>query len=142
MNHEMLKQRATALSLYGLLEQWEALTTEHIQFLSTWFTWEEEARHHRSLKRRLTQAKIGRFKSLVDFDWKWPKKLDQAAIQELMTLEFLNEASNLIFLGTNGVGKTTIAKNIAHKAVLSGKTVLFTSASNMLNELADQDQNS
>jgi len=45
----------------------------------------------------------------------------------------------LILLGPNGVGKSTIARNIAHQAVLQGHNVLFTTASQMLNELAAQD---
>ena len=41
-----------------------------------------------------------------------------------------------------GVGKSTIARNIAHQAVLQGHSVLFTGASQMLNELAAQDGDS
>ena len=37
------------------------------------------------------------------------------------------------------MGKSTIARNIAHQAALEGHTVLFTTAAQMLNELAAQD---
>ena len=40
-----------------------------------------------------------------------------------MTLQFLQNASNDILVGPSGVGKTTIAQNIAHQAVLQGHTV-------------------
>jgi DNA replication protein DnaC len=53
-----------------------------------------------------------------------------------MTLGFISDASNAIFVGPNGVGKTSVAKNIAYTAVLKGKKVLFTTAAKMLNELA------
>jgi DNA replication protein DnaC len=56
-----------------------------------------------------------------------------------MRLTFLAEAANAILIGPNGVGKTTIARNIAHQAVLAGHTVLCTSAGHMLNELAGAD---
>ena len=59
-----------------------------------------------------------------------------------MRLEFLDEAANVILVGPNGVGKSTIARNIAHQAVLKGHSVLFTSAGHMLNELAAQDGDS
>ena len=55
-----------------------------------------------------------------------------------MQLDFINDASNIILIG-NGVGKSTIAQNVGHQAVMQGHTVLFTSAANMLNDLAAQD---
>ena len=51
--------------------------------------WEEEERTRRSLERRLTDAHIGRFKPLCDFDWAWPKRCDRAAVEALMALDFL-----------------------------------------------------
>ncbi len=84
-------------------------------------------------------AHLGRFKSLADFDWDWPKRCDREAVEELMRLAFLKEAGNVVLIGPNGVGKSTIARNIAHQAVLAGQTVLCTSAGHMLNELAGAD---
>ena len=65
-------------------------------------------------------AHLGRFKPLADFDWGWPAQCDQAVVAELMTLGFIREAANLILVGPNGVGKSMIAQNIAHHAVLRG----------------------
>ena len=59
-----------------------------------------------------------------------------------MRLGFLHEAANAVLIGPNGVGKSTLARNIAHQAVLHGHSVLFTSAGHMLNELAAQDGDS
>jgi ABC-type cobalamin transport system ATPase subunit len=54
----------------------------------------------------------------------------------------MKSATNLIICGPNGVGKTTIAANVAHLAVLNGQTALFTTAAGMLNELAELDSDS
>ena len=89
----------------------------------------------RSLERRLAQARLGRFKPMGDFEWHWPKKIDRPLIERALTLDFLAQARNLIFCGTNGVGKTMIAKNIAHAAVLAGHTVLFRTVSDLLADL-------
>lgn len=43
-------------------------------------------RRERSLQRRLGTSRIGRFKSMADFDWAWPEQIDRAAIDELMPL--------------------------------------------------------
>jgi len=133
------KQSATELKLHGLIAHWQALTDEQHTLLSQWLSWELAERKQRSLDRRLSSAKLGRFKPLTEFDWQWPSRIDQTAVQRLMQLDFLTEASNIIILGSNGVGKSTIAQNLGYKAVMQGHTVLFTTAANMLNNLASQD---
>lgn len=133
---EALKVRAKALKLYGLVEQWDDLTETDFDWVTRLLQWEEVQRNHRSLERRLSSAKLGRFKMLADLDWDWFTQCDRGAIEDLMTLSFVKDASNAIFVGPNGVGKTTVAKNIAYTAVLKGKKVLFTTAAKMLNELA------
>jgi DNA replication protein DnaC len=132
-----LRARAKALKLYGLLAHWEELAGS--DWIEPLIQWEEQERARRSLERRLGNAHLGRFRPLADFDWDWPKRCDREAIEELMTLGFLEEAANAILVGPNGVGKSTIARNIAHQAVLAGHTVLCTSAAHMLNELAGAD---
>lgn len=138
--NDPLLERARALKLYGLIAHWdEIVDTDSVEHF---IQWEEQERARRGLQRRLTGAHLGRFKPLADFDWSWPTHCDRDAISELMRLDFLNEATNLILLGPNGIGKSTIARNIAHQAVLQGHNVLFTTASAMLNELAAQDGDS
>jgi len=132
-----LLARAKALKLYGLLAHWQEVAGA--DWLAPLIAWEEQERARRSLERRLGNAKLGRFRPLVDFDWDWPKRCDRAAIEELMELAFIQEAGNAILVGPNGVGKSTIARNIAHQAVLAGHTVLCTSAGHMLGELAGAD---
>ncbi len=136
---EQLKQQAADLKLHGLLAHWHEVSETHYPWLETWLNWEQTERKQRSLDRRLASARLGRFKSLNEFDWQWPDKIDQQAIHRLMQLDFLTTASNIVLLGSNGVGKSTIAQNLAYTAVIQGHTVLFTSAANMLNDLAAQD---
>jgi DNA replication protein DnaC len=131
---DALRQRAQALRLYGLLAHWAEVNDA--PWLEPLLLWEEQEHSRRSLERRLKDARLGRFKGLSDFDWRWPKRCDRAAVEALMTLEFFKDATNLILIGPNGVGKTTLAKNIAYQALIRGHTVLFTSAGEMLSDLA------
>jgi DNA replication protein DnaC len=132
--------RAENLHLYGLLAHWTEIEDSHwaIQLIE----WEEAERARRSLERRLSSAHIGRFKPMADFDWHWPEQCDRLAITELMSLEFLKTATNAILVGASGLGKTTIAQNIAQQAVMHGHTVLFTSAGQLLGDLAALDSDS
>ena len=135
-----LKDRAKALKLHGLLAHWDEI--DETGWIEALIRWEEQERARRGLERRMQGARLGRFKSLADFDWGWPKQCDREQVFDLMRLEFLGEAVNIILVGPNGVGKSTLARNIAHQAVLEGHSVLFTSAGQMLNELAAQDGDS
>lgn len=137
---ETLRQRAQALRLHGLLAHWpESATAAWVEPL---LQWEEEERGRRSLERRLQDAHIGRFKPLCDFDWHWPRVCDRAAIEDLMSLDFLQETANVVMVGPNGVGKSTLAKNLAHQALIHGHTVLFTTAGQLLGDLAALDSDS
>ncbi len=139
INSEQLKQQAIELRLHGLQLHWPELTEEHYPLLSTVLSWELAERQQRSLERRLNSAKLGGFKPLQEFDWQWPKKIDSQTIHALMQLDFLTDTSNIILIGSNGVGKSTIAQNLGYQAVMQGHTVVFTTAANMLNDLAAQD---
>ena len=137
---ESLRGRAQALHLHGLLAHWpDVAATPWVEPL---LQWEEQERSRRSLERRLQSAQIGRFKPLCDFDWRWPKRCDRAALEELMSLEFLKESANVVLLGPNGVGKSTLAKNLAHQTLIHGHTVLFTTAGQLLGDLAALDSDS
>lgn len=134
-----LKQRARALKLHGLLAHWDEHSERDRQWITKLLQWEEVERKKRGLERRLSNAHIGRFKPLADFDWGWPKQCDKGVISELMTLEFITGATNVILVGPNGVGKLTLAQNITYRAVMQGYTALFTGAAQMLGDLCAQD---
>jgi len=132
-----LQERAEALKLHGLLAHWDEVAEQ--QWLASLIDWEEQERNRRGLERRLRRARLGSFKPIADFDWTWPKKIDRALIDELFRLEWLAKARNVVLVGPNGIGKTLIAKNLAHQAVLRGATARFLTASELLNTLAEQD---
>ena len=95
-------------------------------------------RSRRSLERRLCLSRIKKFKPMADYEWTWPSKLDRDVIERALSLDFIPEARNLVLIGRNGLGKTMIAKNICHAAVLAGYSVLFRPAPALLDELQRQ----
>lgn len=99
---------------------------------------EAAERSRRSLERRLRLSGIKSFKPIADFDWAWPSKIERDVIERALTLDFLQEGRNLVLVGRNGLGKTMIAQNIGHAAVMAGSSVLFRSAPALLEELHRQ----
>ncbi len=134
---ESLHQRAKDLKLHGLLDHWDEVAQE--PWIENLIAWEEMERSRRGLERRMRQARLGAFKTLEDFDWAWPKKIDRPQIDELFELQWLKNATNVVLVGPNGVGKTLLAKNLTHQAVLAGATARCLTASELLNNLAEQD---
>ena len=134
---DSLKQRLRRLNLYGLMAHAEEIIAE--PWLARVLEIEESERAHRSLKRRLLNARLGAFKPLADFAYHWPRELDRALLEELFTFGFLEQVANIVLVGPNGLGKTMLAKNLLHQAVLRGHTARFTLASDMLHDLAAQD---
>ena len=138
-DHTRLREQVADLKLHGLLAHWDELDEHALAQLARWVGWESEERQQRGLQRRLRAARIGRFKPLADFDWEWPAQCDRDAIMALMRLSFLAEGLNIVLVGPNGVGKTLIAQNLAYQAVMQGHSALFTTAAQMLTDLAGQD---
>ncbi|WP_437982932.1 ATP-binding protein [Sorangium sp. So ce117] len=131
------KARLKNLGLFGLLACWEELADK--PWLREVLAIEERERQKRSLDRRLKNSRVAAFKPMADFDWSWPKKIDREAVDDLFAPGFLATGHNAVLVGPNGVGKTMILKNVAHQAVVRGHTVRFSTASDMLADLAAQE---
>lgn len=93
----------------------------------------------RGTDRRLRAAKLGKLKQLHNFDWAWPKNIDRSRIEALLTGDFISSNRNVLIAGAQGLGKSMIAKNIGFQAVMKGRNVLFTSASELVMNLQSKD---
>jgi hypothetical protein len=72
---DALRDRVQRLGFFGLLASWNDIAQE--PWLQHLVTIEENERKRRSLERRLRAARIGSFKSMADFDWTWPSRVDR-----------------------------------------------------------------
>lgn len=100
---------------------------------------ERRAREATNLARRTRAAYLGTFKPLDRFDWAHPRKIDRELIERLATLDFIGRGENVLLRGQSGVGKTMLAKNLGHAALLAGKTVRFNTLAAALADLLQQE---
>lgn len=107
----------------------------HIHFLSELIRQESNLRQDRIIARRVKTARFPVIKTLDQFNWSWPKKINQVQIQNLFRLKFIEDKSNVIFVGGVGLGKTHLACALGYQACLKGHTVLFSSAVDAVNHL-------
>jgi DNA replication protein DnaC len=100
---------------------------------------EQKERARRSLERRIARSRLGRFKPMSDFDWSWPKNIDRQTVEATLRLEFLESGRNVVLVAPQGLGKTMIAQNIVHAALLAGHSALFLTAAQLLLDLGAQE---
>ncbi len=146
MSELTLHARLRALGIVGAadgLDDLVALATQKrwspTQILEHVADMEEGERSRRGLERRLSRSRLGRFKTIADYDWNWPTKIDRPLVEAAVGLHFLSAARNIVLVAPQGLGKTMIAQNIAHQAIVAGHSVLFTTAAQMLLDLGGQE---
>ena len=137
-----LEKCLSHLKLPYIRENYESVATlaaqkqwSHVQYLSELARHESLLRHDKTIQRRIRMAKFPVIKTLDQFNWSWPRKINQAQIQNLFRLKFIEEKGNIIVIGPVGVGKTHIATALGYQACLKNHTVMFSSAIDIVNNL-------
>lgn len=88
-----------------------------------------EARRHAGLLRFANFPSPWR---ISDFDFDAQPKLDRHLIDDLMTLRFVEEAANVLFIGPPGVGKTMLGVCLGHATVDAGYRTYYTTAAELV----------
>src|SRR5919107_4031506 len=95
---------------------------------------EADARRQRYLKTRLQLAHLPFVKTFDQFDFNFQPSIDERQISELRTLRFVHEASNVIFLGPPGVGKTHLSVALAEASIQAGFGAYFMTAHDLVHD--------
>lgn len=140
--NEMLETNLANLKLKYFLENYQAasrLAAEtqmpYIEFLTELVDGEAAKRNERAVERRLRNSKLPFEKSMDQFQWSHPEKINRLQIGNLMRLDFINKKANVLIVGGSGVGKSHIASALIRQACLKGYNALFTSAIEIVNYL-------
>jgi len=126
-----LRLAAAAESLPATLEAAKAEKLSHTAFLERLLSVEVEA----TLARR--QASLARFACLpspwriADFDFDAQPSVDRKLVEDLASLRFLEDATNVLLIGPPGVGKTMLAVGLGWAAVEAGYRVHYTTAADL-----------
>jgi DNA replication protein DnaC len=122
---------------YGELAQQAAQQSwSHVDYLCRLIDGQYQQRLQHTIQWRIKSARFPVVKTLEQFHWDWPKKINRLQVQNLFRLEFLAQKANVIFLGTVGLGKTHLATALGYAACLEGYSVLFANAIQVINHLS------
>lgn len=140
--HKTIENKLATLKLNYFTENYLAaaqLAAEsgmtHLEFLAELLDGEIAARDVRAVERRLRNAKLPFEKSMEQFQWSHPDKINRMQIENLMHLDFIDKKVNVMLIGSCGVGKSYIAMALTRQACLKGYNALFTSAIEIVNHL-------
>lgn len=140
------QEQLSWLKLRFMQENYRAMADEapqknwsHQEYFEYLLQGETDLRWDNGINRRIRMARFPVLKTLDQFQWTWPKKINRAQVQQLCRLNFIEQKANVIFLGGVGMGKTHLATAIGYQACLKGYSVLFATAIDVINTLlADQ----
>ncbi|MEE9146801.1 MAG: IS21-like element helper ATPase IstB [Candidatus Tectomicrobia bacterium] len=108
----------------------------HVDYLARLAQGEADVRRDRATQNRIRSARFPVMKTLDQFRWDWPTKINRLQVQNHFSLGFVRDKANLIYLSGVGLGKTHLATALGYTACLQGYSVLFASAIDVINTLA------
>lgn len=126
-----IAEQYTDLAQHAAHKAWS-----HIDYLGKLLEGEANVRRDRATKSRIRLARFPVIKTLEQFRWDWPTRMNRLQVQNHFRLAFIKDKANLIFLGGVGLGKTHLATALGYTACLQGYSVLFASAIDVINTLA------
>jgi len=138
-----MEQHLAYLKLSFIAEQYAALAKQaadkawsHVDYLARLMEGEADVRRDRATKSRIRLARFPVLKTLDQFRWDWPTRLNRLQVQNHFRLAFIQDKVNLILLGGVGLGKTHLATALGYAACLQGHSVFFASAIDVINTLS------
>jgi len=141
--HDNLSENLKYLNLKHIAQNYEEMAQTaarehlgHVDYLSRLIAGEAAARYERSVQRKVRCARLPVLKTLDQFNWSWPTKINRAQVQDIFRMRFIEQKANVVFVGGVGLGKTHLAIALAHTACLRDVPALFASAVDIVNALS------
>jgi DNA replication protein DnaC len=141
-NPEELRRRLDELKLSYMRDHAEDLIRQaaaggwsHTQLLARLLEGESALRQDHARVRRIKDAGFPVLKTLEQFDFTWPTRINRQAVQDLFRLRFVRDNAFAVLIGGVGLGKSHLAVALGHAACEAGHRVRFTTAVGMVNTL-------
>ena len=140
---DSLRAHMNALKLPFMLEHHQEVAQRaaeknwsHLEYLTELLNGEAAACDDRRVQRCIKLARFPVLKTIDQFDWNWPTKINRLLVQNLFHLDFIHQHTNVVFVAGVGLGKSHLMTALGYAACLRGHSVLFTDAIEIINTLA------
>jgi len=144
--NESLEKTLKALRLSGIrqtlevrLQEAAANSLNHTEFLELIVQDEMLVRKQRQIKRGIKAAGFRDLKTLEDFDWQFNNSIKKSKIFDMATCQFIKEATDFLFLGPPGVGKSHLSQAVGYQAIKMGLSVRYRSIFDVARDFLHED---
>lgn len=130
LNLPEVARLAAARAQQAAAEQWT-----YSPYLTDLFQAEVTARQARYVVSHTQMARLPFQKTLEQFDFSFQPSIDERQVRQLLTLQWVDAAENLIVLGPPGVGKTHLIVAMAVQAITMRIPVYFITIQDLVADL-------
>lgn len=116
-------------------EEYRINSLDYIDYLSDLVSLQITKNLERSINYRLRNAKFPFIKTVDQFDFTFQPSIDKEKYLNLLSFGFINNAENILFLGSPGVGKTHLAVGLGIKACEKKIRTIFYHANELVEQL-------
>ena len=127
-----VRQQAAQLAEAALRER-----LSHLAYLAEVLQAELDDRDARRRERRIREAHFPRLKHLADFDLEAAPSVEPALLASLESCEWVERGEPVVLLGDSGTGKSHLLIGLGMAACQRGLRVRYTTAAQLVNELAE-----
>lgn len=140
-NKKQLIELTRELRLPGfrevIIQDGDEFSASEREFLYGLLMKESKDRNVRSKENRIRAASFPEKKLLEEIDRRYLSSSAERHLDQLASLEFIEEKQNVILTGSPGTGKTHLAIALGLEACLKGKRVFFTTVAALVNQLKE-----
>ncbi len=148
MTHEQLTQDLAELGLGRMATEYvemakaaEKKGSTYEQYLGFLTKLELQAKSEARRQRLIQAAKLPRAKRLETFEWGNREGFTLEQFNRLATGQFLKDATNIVFYGDFGVGKSHLAEALIVKLCELGRKCYFTSTHTLIEQMIEAKKN-